>query len=391
MVHHGRSRDNSPNNTDKGDDMTSRILRMATTLGAMAALTAGVTLSAHPEGADAQAGQMGGTVAAQPWAPQSATTITTCTGGTIAISAPGNYKLDGGAKHRIDCPASAGPAIAITASHVQLDLGTTRLGKTGSGANIGILVAPAVTGTRLEDVHIGGPGAVVGFKVGIEIDNVDNSEVEGVTVPNSITHGIQTSSVVGLALIANTLTRNGWFGLNLVDSIEGRVRRNVVDANGIAKGTVTTTTDTTLVLTLNTAPKQIGIGIGIFGGRGNEVEGNTVTANFGIGIVVDANSTDNSFRRNQAAGNQNYNGSAVAGSVAVFTNFFFGTGSTGNEVADNVILSVEDDNVCGNNSFRENTIINSTSNNGTTAVVGTYLAPLSLLASQVDSPSLCIW
>ncbi len=368
--------------------MTSRVLRMATTLGAMAALTAGVTLSAHPTGADAQVGQAGGVGVTRPWAPPTVTTITACTGGTITISAPGSYKLDGGPKRRIDCPASVGPAIAITASHVQLDLGTTRLGKTGSAANVGILVAPNVTGIRLEDVRIGGPGAVVGFKVGIEIDNVDNSEVEGVAVPNSITHGIQTSSVSGLVLTGNTLTRNGWFGLNLVDSVEGHVRNNVVDANGIAKGAVTGTTDTSLTLALNTAFKQIGVGIGIFGGRGNSVDRNIVTANFGTGVVVDGNSTGNRLRRNEMAGNQTYGQGSLAGN---FTNLYIGSGSTENDVANNVVLSVEDDNVCGSNRFSENTIITSFSNNGTTAVVGNYLAPLSLVAGQVDSPSLCIW
>lgn len=370
MVCQGRGWDNPPNNINKGDDMTSRILRNTAALGAMVTLTAVVTLSARSDG-------------------DAVTTINACPAtGTIAITAPGFYQLDGGPKHRLDCAASAGPAIAITASDVYLDLGTTRLGKSGSGANIGILVSSNPAGTRLRNVHITGPGAVVGFKVGIEVDNADSSEVRQVTVPNSITHGIQASSVTGLALTGNTLTRNGWSGLNLVESVEGRVRNNVVDANGIAKGAVTNATDTSLLMTLNTAFKQIGAGIGIFGGRGNSVDRNTVTANFGTGVVVDGGSSGNRLRRNEMAGNQTYGQGSLAGN---FTNLYIGTGSTGNDVANNVVLSVEDDNVCGNNSFRENTIITSFSNNGTTSVVGNYLAPLSLVASQVDSPSLCIW
>ena len=138
---------------------------------------------------------------------------------------------------------------------------------------------------------------------------------------------------------------------------------------------------------MNTAFKQIGVGIGVFGGGGNRVYRNTVTANFGTGVVVDESSTGNRLRSNEIAGNQTYGQGSLAGN---FTNLYIGTGSTGNVVAQNVVLSVEDDNVCGNNSFDENTIIASFSNNGTTAVVGRYLAPLSLVAGQVDSPSPCI-
>jgi parallel beta-helix repeat protein len=245
-------------------------------------------------------------------------------------------------------------------------------------------------GTRLTDVHITGPGAVVGFTVGIQLDHVDDSVVSEVTVANSITHGIVASSVRGVEVTRSTLTRNGWFGLVLVSSEEGKIRNNVVSANGIARGAVTATTPESLALTLNTPLNQIGVGIAVLGGSDNLLDRNSVTGNFGIGIAVDGNSIFNTLRQNQAAGNQTFGQAANAGR---FTNLFIGAGSTGNQVTHNVLLSVEDDNECDRNLFSNNTIITTYSSNGTRAPVGaegTYLAPLSLVTAWVTSPSTCI-
>ncbi len=350
--------------------MTTRHPRNATTLSVVLALVGSVSLlagSAHGQAA--------------------VTVFASCTG-TITISAPGHYKLDGGATRALACPAAVAPGIRITASRVHLDLGATRFSRTNG--TVGILVSSDPPGTRLSDVHITGPGAVVGFTVGIQIDLADDSEVRQVTVANSITHGIEASSVRGLELTQNTLTRNGWFGLNLVGSEENKVRNNVVSANGIARGAITMTTPASLALTLNTPLNQIGVGIAVLGGSDNFLDRNSVTGNFGIGIAVDGNSIFNKVRQNQAAGNQTFGQAANAGR---FTNLFIGAGSTGNEVTNNVLLSVEDDNECSRNLFSNNTIITTYSNNGTRTPVGpegTYLSPLSLVATWVTTPSVCI-
>ena len=92
--------------------MTTRHPRKATTLSVVLALVGSVSLlagSAHGQAA--------------------VTVFASCTG-TITISAPGHYKLDGGATRALACPAAVAPGFRITASRVHLDLGATRFSRT---------------------------------------------------------------------------------------------------------------------------------------------------------------------------------------------------------------------------------------------------------------------
>ena len=269
--------------------MLSRHSKNKTTLCAMVALAACVTLSANVARADDDDHESHHSTPP--------TVISACATG-IVISAPGYYVLDaGGAGLRlVDCTFSASGknGIEITAGNVTLSLNNQRVQfMTGNGSTPGVgILVQSKDGSTLRNVKIKGAGALVAWNVGIKFVNVDKGTADGVTTANNRTAGIETDGVTRFVLTDSMMARNGTYGLKLRNSVEGRVRGNTISANGIRTTTCGPTTlpvcdparlDVFVNIWPNPAP---GIGLGVHGGSGNRVERNRVTGNFGDGIAV---------------------------------------------------------------------------------------------------------
>lgn len=377
--------------------MLSRHSKNKTTLRAMVALAACVTLSANVARADDDDDHK-----SHHSTPTPTKTYAAC-GTGIVIDAPGYYVLDaaGAGLRLVDCTFSTSGknGIEITASNVTLSLNNQRvqfIASPGSGATpgVGILVQSKDTST-LRNVKIKGAGALVAWNVGIKFVNVDKGTADGVTTANNRTAGIETDGVTRFVLTDSMMARNGTYGLKLRNSVEGRVRGNTISANGIRTTTCGPTTlpvcdparlDVFVNIWPNPAP---GIGLGVHGGSGNRVERNRVTGNFGDGIAVgkflaadpdSSNSSGNEISDNLTSGNL----SSTGGS---FTNLFVAKGSLGNQIHDNEALNLEDDNVaCGSNAWYNNTFITTYSANGSstpTPPAGTINDPLSKQSGSV--------
>lgn len=313
--------------------------------------------------------------------------IAACPSTGIVISEAGSYVLDAGDSRLMDCTFSVNGThgITITASNVTLHLNNNRLMFVGSPGTTapghGILVRAADGASWLRNVTITGAGAVVGFSSGIRLERVDKASISGVTAANNRTAGIETEDVTRFRLTESMMARNGTYGLKLRNSVQGSIRKNSINANGI-RTTFSTVTGETTVIWPATAP---GIGIGIHGGTENQVERNTVTGNFGDGIAVGkfsaadlgGDSFNNEISENLSSGNLSSRGGS-------FTNLFVATGSGGNRIHDNESLNLEDDNVgCGTNTWYNNTFITTFASNGTSPVDGTIAAPLSVIVGGV--------
>ena len=262
-----------------------------------------------------------------------ATSITAC---PYTITAPGDYRLDAD----LSC---TGDAITIQASHVHLSLNTHQL--TGSaGSDRGIVVYSATS--RLTDVEIKGPGVVANFGEAIELDNADNSKVEGVTASfcavGIATGAVSGTTVTNVRLNKNVLALAFGVGVALGNSTNGQVQENVM--NGV------------VFIGGGTA------GIAVAGGSGNDI-GNNTTLSYIDGISVgfggvDSASSGNHIHDNVSSGN-------VASGIHI------ATGSGNNVVEHNTALGntafnsagidlVDDNATCGTNRWHDNTFITAT-------------------------------
>ena len=239
-------------------------------------------------------------------AANAATSITTCPYG---ITAPGDYDLDA------DLTSCSTGGITIEASHVKLKLNTHGLnsGLSSPGPGIyGIFVYSAAG--RLTDVHIKGPGAVQNFDVGIEIDNVDNSEVDGVTSTFNSNDGVETGlgltgTVTNFQLTGSVIAFNRYWGVLLGNSTNGHIQGNVASTN-------------------NTGGAGGVAGIGIISGSANEVQANTLVGNNGSGITAGIGGTYSS------------SGNHICDNVASGSSVYgiFISAGTGNKIENNTAL-----------------------------------------------------
>jgi len=258
--------------------------------------------------------------------------ISTC---GYVITAPGRYALAA----NLNCPPT-GPAITVQASHVRLELNDHSI--TGSGSDDGILVYSAAG--RLSDIEIEGPGVVTHFANGIDLENLSDSSVEGVTSTFNSGNGLVTnyssaSTATRLRLTGNVVSSNGAWGMILGSINDSQIRHNVTALNATAgAGGVA--------------------GLAILGGSHNLVQDNVSTGNYGSGILIANGSsvaaTSNQVRDNVASGN------TVAG-ISI-------TSGTGNLIEGNEALGnsgypgsydVTDATPCGTNTWRDNAFVTS--------------------------------
>ncbi|HVC19770.1 MAG TPA: right-handed parallel beta-helix repeat-containing protein [Vicinamibacterales bacterium] len=237
-------------------------------------------------------------------------------------------------------PPPTGPAITVQASHVRLELNDHSI--TGSGSDDGILVYSAAG--RLSDIEIEGPGVVTHFANGIDLENLSDSSVEGVTSTFNSGNGLVTnyssaSTATRLRLTGNVVSSNGAWGMILGSINDSQIRHNVTALNATAgAGGVA--------------------GLAILGGSHNLVQDNVSTGNYGSGILIANGSsvaaTSNQVRDNVASGN------TVAG-ISI-------TSGTGNLIEGNEALGnsgypgsydVTDATPCGTNTWRDNAFVTS--------------------------------
>ncbi len=257
-------------------------------------------------------------------ADDAATAINAC---SYVITSPGRYAL----ATNLICAADG---ITIQASHVELELGGHSI--TGSNWNTGILVSAVGS---LSNVRIEGPGTVMRFGNGIDLENLSDSSVEGVTSTfNSgsglVTNASSASTVTRLRLTRNVMSGNGAWGIALGNINDSQIRENATALNATGgSGGVS--------------------GLAILGGSNNLVQDNVSTGNYGAGIAI-ANgiamaATGNRVRGNLASGN------TVAGITIV--------SGTGNVVENNSAFGngvypgthdVTDAMPCGTNTWRHN-------------------------------------
>ncbi|MBV8841194.1 MAG: right-handed parallel beta-helix repeat-containing protein [Bryobacterales bacterium] len=164
---------------------------------------------------------------------QAATFINTC---PFIISTPGDYLLSAD----LLCPGG-GTGITITSSHVTLKLeGHTIIPAVGSSSGSAISnFSSGITGTPVVDVHILGPGLIMGgavnsFSFGVSlVGSVTDSEVSGLTVRGSRVAGInadgQAPGTTGLTFTKNTLAGGNW-GILVTNLTSSTISEN--DASG---------------------------------------------------------------------------------------------------------------------------------------------------------------
>ena len=152
-----------------------------------------------------------------------ATSINTC---PFLIRAPGDYVLSAD----LIC-SGGGTGITIAFSHVTLKLEGHRI-TAGVGANG--LSAISNSGTQVTDVHILGPGLIIGgvagtFAFGVSLAGVTDSEVSGITVQGAV-NGINVTGQ-GLTVTKNTLARGtvgiSFVGVSLTNPTSSTISENV--------------------------------------------------------------------------------------------------------------------------------------------------------------------
>ncbi len=258
------------------------------------------------------------------------TSITAC---PYIITAQGDYRLDAD----LSC---TGDAITIQASHVNLNLNTHQL--TGSaGSDRGIVVYSATS--RLMDVEIKGPGVLTNFGEAIELDNADNSKVEGVTAsfcPVGIATGaVSGTTVTNVHLNKNVLALAFGVGVALGNSTNGQVQENVM--NGI--------------VFISGGPA----GIAVAGGSGNDIGNNTTLGYFdGISVGVNSASSGNHIHDNVSSGNIASGIHIAAGSGNNVVEHNTALGNTG--FTSTSMDLVDDNATCGTNRWHDNTFITAT-------------------------------
>jgi parallel beta-helix repeat protein len=194
--------------------------------------------------------------------PAAAVTLIQTCGFTATL--PGTYVL---ARDLLTC---SGRVITVAANNVNLVLAGHTLTAAPDGA--GGVIAENVTGLKITG------GAIVGFSIGIELDNTPDARVTGVTATGNHSVGIFVSRTTGARLSGNTVTNNGTAGIRLSSTTGAQLAGNTATNN------------------------RVGITL-VFDSDGNRVVGNTVTGNGSFGIQVQPSSTGNQFRGNTATGN----------------------------------------------------------------------------------------
>jgi parallel beta-helix repeat protein len=204
---------------------------------------------------------------------QAAVPITTC---GYTISTPGTYVLDAGFPS--GCP---GNGIIITASNVTLMLGGHAILPTpeNPGATGIVVQGPG----RIRDIHIQGSGLIQQFQIGIQLVNVDNSQIQQVVSAFNSVSGIATSNCTNLQFSGNVLAANdqgGSAGLDggglVVGNDNGdKIQQNEVTGNGTM---------------------GVGSGIVVSGGSGNQVHDNNVDGNNFDGILIASSSSNSVFK-----------------------------------------------------------------------------------------------
>ena len=261
------------------------------------------------------------------------TSITAC---PYTITAPGDYRLDAD----LSC---TGDAITIQASHVHLNLNTHQL--TGSSfSDRGIVVYSATS--RLPDVEIKGPGVVSAFGEAVELDNADNSKVEGVTASFCFV-GIATGAVSGTTVTNVHLNKNVLalalnIGVALGNSTNGQVQENVMNGfvfiGGGAAGIAVTGGSGNDIQKNTTLGYIDGISVGVGGvgsaSSGNHIHDNVSSGNVASGIHIATGSGNNVVEHNTALGNTAFNSAGVD--------------------------LVDDNPSCGTNRWHDNTFITAT-------------------------------
>jgi len=262
-----------------------------------------------------------------------ATSITAC---PYTITAPGDYRLDAD----LSC---TGDAITIQASHVHLNLNTHQLAGS-SFTDRGIVVYFATS--RLTDVQIKGPGVVTGFGEGIELDNADNTNVEGVTASFCLV-GIATGVVSGTTVTNVHLNKNVLalalsIGVAVGNSTNGQVQENVMNGfvfiSGGTAGIAVTGGSGNDIQNNTTLGYIDGISVGVGGvgsaSSGNHIHDNVSSGNVASGIHIASGSGNNVVEHNTALGNTAFN-------------------SAGTDLMD-------DNAACGTNRWHDNTFITAT-------------------------------
>ncbi|MGA2714076.1 MAG: right-handed parallel beta-helix repeat-containing protein [Bryobacteraceae bacterium] len=246
----------------------------------------------------------------QAWA---VTPITFC---PFTISSPGNYVVTAD----LTCN---GDGIDINASNVSVNL-NGHIIKSAVGAAPGadgIFVSAVPAGLRLDHVGISGPGLILGFGGGVNINNSDYVQVTQTTVAGTTKFaGFFASGVTYLTVAGNVVagTIIGG-GLTLNQSTGAQVIGNQVVGNPM--------------------------GISLLSGDSNVLTGNVVSGNTGSGIVL-GNTGNLVPLTNSRVSSNTTNGNGMSGIQVVALQ----PGSSGNEIfsntssVGNLAFDLEDDN-----------------------------------------------
>src|SRR5437867_1462552 len=227
------------------------------------------------------------------------TPITTC---PFVITAPGHYYL----------AADLGPctgffAIQIASDHVRLSLEGHTL--SGPVMPFGGPAPDGISATGVQKISIEGPGTITSFRVGIDWNDVDDSEVREVTASgnlggfhisggsdnNTFRENVVSDNLEGIFVSGGSnskfeanIANNNSTGITLTYGDGHKLMRNTLNGNGFRAG----------------VSYCVGGGIHVPYSSGNEIAENTANGNCGFGIGVSPGSTQNRIIKNTALDNR---------------------------------------------------------------------------------------
>src|SRR5437660_5102557 len=193
-------------------------------------------------------------------------------------------------------------AITVAASRVRLRLEGHTI------AGLGLEQGDGILATAVHDIKIKGPGTITGFDTGIRWQNIEDSEVKGVTASRHV-NGFVIDGGSRNRFKQNVVSNN-LRGIAIEGSNDTTLEENATNDNFGDSGIAIRAAHGN-ALRGNTANHNGCVGFGGFGieignSARNRIEENTANGNCSVGVALQFGSTENEIEDNTALGNQRF-------------------------------------------------------------------------------------